>query len=244
MTARTYTGPARLVNADTLNPGRPQNSFKSGTVSRKEAGGTIPGMRVFGLTGNIGSGKSTVAGMLRASGIPVLDADRISREVTAPGGRAYGAVVETFGRGIVRQDGSIDRKRLGEIVFADPLQRSRLEEITHPAIFEAMKEAIAGIKREGHRAAVVEATLIHESGRKGLFEAVISVTCDRETAISRLAARDGMSRAQAETRLRAQMDSERKADASDYVIDNSGNLDDTRRQVVALIEALLGKRVT
>ncbi|MHB1039839.1 MAG: dephospho-CoA kinase, partial [Desulfobacteria bacterium] len=123
-------------------------------------------MRVFGLTGNIGSGKSTVAAMLREAGIPVLDADRISREVTAPGGRAYDAVVQTFGRGIVRDDGSIDRMRLGEIVFADPAARFRLEAITHPAILEAMKEAIAGIEREEHRAAVVEATLIHESGRK------------------------------------------------------------------------------
>jgi dephospho-CoA kinase len=197
-------------------------------------------MRVFGLTGNIGSGKSTVAAMLREAGIPVLDADRISKEVTAPGGRAYAAVVEAFGRGIVRNDGSIDRKRLGEIVFADPHLRARLEAITHPAILEAMKEAIAGIEREGHRAAVVEATLIHESGRKGLCEAVISVTCDRETAISRLAARDGMSRSQAEARLRAQMDAERKADASDYVIGNSGSLDETRGQVERLARILLG----
>jgi dephospho-CoA kinase len=201
-------------------------------------------MRVFGLTGNIGSGKSTVAAMLREAGIPVLDADRISKEVTAAGGKAYDAVVQAFGRGIVRNDGSIDRVRLGEIVFADPQLRSKLEAITHPAILEAMKEAIAGIEREGHRAAVVEATLIHESGRKGLFEAVISVTCDRETAISRLAARGGMSRNHAEARLRAQMDAGRKAGASDYVIDNSGDLESTRRQVVALARALLGKRVT
>jgi dephospho-CoA kinase len=195
-------------------------------------------MRVFGLTGNIGSGKSTVAAMLREAGIPVLDADRISRDVTAPGGRAYDAVVQAFGRGIVRDDGSIDRKRLGEIVFSDPRRRSQLEAITHPAILEAIKEALSGIGREGHRAAVVEATLIHESGRKGLFEAVISVTCDRETAISRLAARGGMSRSQAEARLRAQMDAVRKADASDYVIDNSGDLEETRKQVVALVQVL------
>jgi dephospho-CoA kinase len=200
-------------------------------------------MRVFGLTGNIGSGKSTVAAMLREAGIPVLDADRISREVTAPGGRAYDAVVQAFGGGIVRDDGSIDRKRLGEIVFSNPAARERLERITHPAIFEAMKEAIAGIEREGHRAAVVEATLIHESGRKGLLEAVIAVTCDRETAISRLAARGGMSRSEAEARLRAQMDAERKADASDYVIDNSEDIESTRRQVVALAGVLLGKGI-
>ena len=201
-------------------------------------------MRVFGLTGNIGSGKSTVAAMLREAGIPVLDADRISREVTAPGGRAYDDVVQTFGRGIVRGDGSIDRKRLGEIVFSDPGLRERLERITHPAILDTMKEAIAGLDREGHRAAVVEATLIHESGRKGLFEAVISVTCDRETSLSRLAARDGMSRGQAEARLRVQMDADRKAGASDYVIDNSGSMEETRRQVVALAKVLLGNKVT
>ena len=201
-------------------------------------------MRVFGLTGNIGSGKSTVAAMLRDEGIPVLDADRISREVTAPGGRAYDAVVHAFGRGIVRDDGSIDRKRLGEIVFSDPGSRERLERITHPAILEAMKEAIAALDREGHRAVVVEAALIHESGRKGLFEAVISVTCDRETAISRLASREGMSRGQAEARLRAQMDADRKAGASDYVIDNSGGIDSTRRQVAALAKTLRGNGVT
>ena len=108
----------------------------------------------------------------------------------------------------------------------------------------AKPEKVAGIEREGHRAAVVEATLIHESGRKGLFEEVISVTCERETAISRLAARDGMSRRQAEARLRAQMDADRKAGASDYVIDNTGDIESTRRQVVALAGVLLGNGVT
>ena len=192
------------------------------------------------MTGNIGSGKSTVAAMLREAGIPVLDADRISREVTAPGGRAYDAVVQAFGRGILRVDGSIDRKLLGEIVFSDSGSRERLEKVTHPAIFESMKEAIAGLDREGHPAAVVEAALIHESGRKGLFEAVISVTCDRETAISRLADRDGMPRGQAEARLGAQMDAGRKAGISDYVIDNSGSVEETRRQVELLARVLLG----
>ncbi len=198
-------------------------------------------MRVIGLTGNIASGKSTVAAMFREAGIPVLDADRISRDVTMPGGRAYAAVVAAFGPGIVRKDGTIDRARLGEIVFSDPALRERLERITHPAILEAMKEALAELAREEHRAALVEATLIHESGRKGLFESVISVTCDREGQISRLTGRDGLSRDQAEARLHAQMDAERKAGASDYVIDNSGSLDETRRQVERLVQVLLGK---
>jgi dephospho-CoA kinase len=102
-----------------------------------------------------------------------------------------------------------------------------------------MKDALSELARGGHRAAVVEATLIHESGRKGLFEAVISVMCDRETAISRLAARDGMPRGDAEARLRAQMEAARKAGASDHVIDNSGTLDETRSQVERVMRVLL-----
>lgn len=181
-----------------------------------------------------------MAAMFRDAGIPVLDADRVSREVTAPGGRAHDAVVRAFGREIVRDDGSIDRKKLGEIVFADPARRACLEAITHPAILDAMKEALADLSGKGNPAAVVEATLIHETGRKGLFEAVITVTCDRETAISRLAARDGMSRSQAEARLRAQMDADRKAGASDYVIDNSAGTEETSRQVQRVARILLG----
>jgi len=197
-------------------------------------------MRIFGLTGNIGSGKSTVAALLREHGIPVLDADRISREVTAPGGRAYDAVVDAFGRGVLGRDGSIDRKRLGEIVFSDAALRERLERITHPAILDAMKEALSELARDGRRAAVVEAALIHETGRKGLFEAVISVRCDRETQVLRLMARDGISREQADARFHAQMDADRKAGASEYVIDNSGSIEETRRQVERLARVLLG----
>jgi dephospho-CoA kinase len=195
-------------------------------------------MRVFGLTGNIASGKSTVAAMFRELGIPVLDADRISREVTAPGGRAYDAVVREFGPGIVGVDGAIDRKKLGDIVFADPERRARLEGITHPAILESMKEALSELARCGNRLAVVEAALIHESGRKGLFEAVIAVRCDAESQARRLVARDGITEEEAAARLRAQMDAGRKSLASDYVIENSGNLEDTKRQVEHLARTL------
>jgi dephospho-CoA kinase len=197
-------------------------------------------MRVFGLTGNIGSGKSTVAGMFRDAGIPVLDADRISREVTAPGTHAFRAIVEEFGPGILGPDGGIDRGRLGEIVFSDPSRRARLEAITHPAILEAMKGALARLSGEGHPVAIVEATLIHESGRKGLFEAVISVRCDAAEQLRRLAARGDLTPEQASARAAAQMDAEEKSRASDYVIDNSGEREATRRQVDRLARTLLG----
>jgi dephospho-CoA kinase len=197
-------------------------------------------MRVFGLTGNIGSGKSTVAEMLRRAGIPVLDADRISREVTAPGGRAHASVVEEFGPGILLPDGSIDRGKLAGIVFSDPARRSRLEALTHPAILEAMKESLDALSREGHKAAVVEAALIHESGRAGLFDALILVRCDEETQLRRAMSRDGATREQSLARLRAQMSPESKAAHSDFIIDNSGSLEETRVQVERLVRKLLG----
>jgi len=204
-------------------------------------GGTaiIRGMRVFGLTGNIGSGKSTVAAMFREAGIPVLDADRVSREVTAPGGSAYSAVLSEFGPGILSPDGAIDRGKLAGIVFSDPTRRARLEAITHPAILAAMKESLQRLARDGHRVAVVEATLIHESGRKGLFEAVISVTCERSEQMRRLETRGGMSREEAAARVAAQMDAGEKARASEYLIDNSGDREATRRQVERLAHILL-----
>jgi dephospho-CoA kinase len=197
-------------------------------------------MRVIGLTGNFGSGKSTVAGMFRRAGIPAIDADRISRDVLAPGGRAYADVVREFGRDVLHPDGSVDRKRLGAIVFSDPARRALLESLTHPAILEAMKEALAALSREGHGAAVVEAALIHESRVKGLFDAVVSVRCDEETQIRRAMARDGISREEALARLRAQMDADGKAQRSDHVIDNSGSLEETWAQVERVAAILRG----
>lgn len=198
-------------------------------------------MRVFGLTGNFGAGKSTVAEMFRRAGIPVIDADRLSREATEPGGPAHAAVVREFGPGILRPDGSVDRGKLADIVFADPARRARLEEITHPAILAAMKEALGSLAGRGFPAAIVEAALIHEAGGKGLFEAVISVRCGEEEQLRRAMARDGISRERAMARIRAQMDAGAKAGRSDHVIDNSGGLGETRAQVERLARILLGR---
>ncbi len=197
-------------------------------------------MRVVGLTGNFGCGKSTVAAMFRETGIPVVDADRISRQVTAPGGRVHREIVRAFGEEILLPGGAIDRRHLGELVFADAQCRARLEAITHPAILEALREALAVLARDGHRIALVEAALIHESGRKGLIEDVISVRCDEEAQIRRVTARDGISREQAADRIRAQMNPGDKERRSDYVIDNSGSMEQTRRQVKRLAQTLRG----
>lgn len=199
-------------------------------------------MRVLGLTGGIGTGKSTVAGFFRDEGIPVVDADRIAREITEPGRDAYREILLRFGREILLPDGRIDRKRLGETVFADPGRRAELEAVTHPRIAEGIAEALAALAREGHPVAVVEAALIHERGRGGMFDAVIGVRCDRERQVERIMGRDGISREQALSRIAAQMDPERKANASEYRIDNSGDRESTRAQVRALARELRRER--
>ncbi|GAB4368030.1 MAG: dephospho-CoA kinase [Deltaproteobacteria bacterium] len=198
-------------------------------------------MRVFGLTGGIGAGKSTVARCFREEGIPVVDADRISREILEPDREVFREVVRRFGTEILSPNGRIDRRRLGELVFRDPAARADLEALTHPAIREGIVEALRRLEREGHDVVIVEAALIHEKGRGGLFEAVIGVRCDPAVQEERILARDGFSREEARARIRAQMDPERKITASEYRIDNSGDLEDTRRQVQVLVRRLRGE---
>lgn len=191
-------------------------------------------MRVIGLTGGIGTGKSTVARLFREEGIPVVDADRISREILEPGEAAFLRIVRRFGRELLLPDGRIDRKKLGEQVFSDPAARADLEALTHPAIRDGIEKALRVLEEEGHGVAIVEAALIHEKGRGGLFQAVIGVHCDPTRQVERIMARDGISREQALHRVAAQMDPEKKALASDYRIDNSGDLASTRAQVRSL----------
>jgi dephospho-CoA kinase len=195
-------------------------------------------MRVFGLTGGIGSGKSIVGHFFREEGIPVVDADGISREVTMPGKPAHAAIVRCFGTGILAPDGRIDRKKLGAIVFSDSGKRADLEAITHPRILEGIREAVSALAAAGHAIAIVEAALIHEIGRQGMFEAVIGVGCDSGIQVERLMRRDRIPRQEALRILSAQMDPGEKAGASDYVIDNSGDLAATRAQVRALVRKL------
>lgn len=198
-------------------------------------------MRVFGLTGGICTGKSTVAGMFRDEGIPVVDADGVAREVVEPGGPVHVEIVRSFGEGILLGDGRIDRGRLGAIVFSDPAKRIALEKLTHPAIAAGIASALARLDSAGHPLAIVEAALIHEKGRGGLFEAVIATRCDRDLQVRRLVSRDGISEEEARQRIASQMDQEEKARASEFVIDNSGDLPTTRDRVRELASFLKRK---
>jgi dephospho-CoA kinase len=195
-------------------------------------------MRVFGLTGGIGSGKSTVARIFSEEGIPVIDADLIAREIVEQGSPVFDEIVRRFGTGILLSSGGIDRKKLGGIVFADARKRAELDSITHPAIAMKIAQEVERLRAEGHEIAIVEAALIFEANRRGRFESVIAVRCDTEEQIRRMISRDGITREEALQRISSQMDPDEKARASETVIDNSGDIESTRARVRAVAAAI------
>lgn len=197
-------------------------------------------MRIIGLTGGIATGKSTVAALLAARGAVVVDADAVAREVVAPGTTGLAEVVDAFGPEVVRADGSLDRERLGAIVFADTQQRRRLEAITHPRIREVMAGRIAESLALAPPLVVVDIPLLYESGRDAEFPEVLVVVTDPLTQEHRLRERDGLDEADARQRLSAQLPIEEKRRRATWVIDNSGSREETERQVAAFWESVVG----
>ncbi|MEW6145550.1 MAG: dephospho-CoA kinase [Thermodesulfobacteriota bacterium] len=196
-------------------------------------------MKVIGLTGNIASGKSSVARMFEELGARIIDADDVARAVVEPGEPAWKDVADVFGKEVLDPDGRINRKKLAEIVFSDEAMRGRLNDITHPRIKERIRDLLREYEEEGASIAMIEATLIVErGGLRSLFDGLIVVTADEETQIERLIRDKGYTREEAVSRLKAQMPAEEKIKHADYVIDNSGSLDDTRAQVEAVWEKI------
>jgi dephospho-CoA kinase len=177
-----------------------------------------------GLTGGIGSGKSTVADLLVERGAVLIDADRIAREVVVPGGPAYGPLVERFGRQILGPDGTIDRPTLAAAAFGDPASLAALNAITHPAIHAVMTERRAEQEGSDH-VVVFDVPLLTPAHREVLaLEVVVVVDCPVATALERLVGQRGMARDDAEARMAAQVTREQRREGADFVIDNSGGL--------------------
>ena len=193
--------------------------------------------KLIGLTGNIGSGKSTVGRMFAARGIPVIDADDLLREVQAPGQPAHAEIAAAWPEA-VGPDGAIDRKRLGKIVFADPAARRRLEAITHPRIQTLSRARTAALADAGHDLAVYEASLRVESGRHEELDGLIVVTASPAIQLARVLARDGVREEDARARMRAQLPQEDKVRLATHVIDNDGDLAATELQVDRVIREL------
>jgi len=183
------------------------------------------------LTGGIASGKSMVATELAARGAIVIDADVLAREVVEPGTSALAAIIDRFGADVL-SDGRLDRARLAEIVFADPLARRDLERIVHPAV----RARAAELERAAGAAAVVVHVipLLVETGQQEDFDLVITVDVDHETQTQRLMRRSGLTRAEAESRIAAQASREDRMIAADVVLDNTGTVTQLREQIDAL----------
>ncbi len=188
-------------------------------------------MILVGLTGGIACGKSTVARLFANLGARVIDADRLVHQALTPGGAAFRSVVEAF-PGILDAEGRIDRARLGRVVFDDPDRRRQLEAILHPLVFREQEARTREYAREDPSAVVVfDAALLIESGAQQRMDQVIVVHADRNTQLARLRERDGLSPAEAEKRIRAQMDLEGKKCHADYLIDGGKTLPEVERRV-------------
>jgi dephospho-CoA kinase len=193
----------------------------------------------IGLTGSIGVGKSFVSGVLAELGCRVLDADETAREVVARDSTGLRAVVAAFGPEMLQGDGTLDRARLGALVFADEAKRAQLNSILHPAIIARQDERLREWETaEPDGIAVVDAALMIESGGYKRFDKLIVVHCRVEVQLERLMARDGLSRAEAEKRIAAQMPQEEKKKFADYLIDTSDGFESTRRRTVEVYDEL------
>ena len=188
-------------------------------------------MRVIGLTGGIASGKSTVAAMLRELGAPIVDADLLARQVVEPGSPALAEIAQKFGPEVLGADGGLDRKRMGERIFADPTARAALNAITHPRIAKASAAALADLTAAGHKVAIYEAALLVENRIHERLGGLLVVSVPVEVQVARLMARDGLDEEGARARVAAQLPLASKVAVADWVIDNSGPVEHTRAEV-------------
>ena len=195
--------------------------------------------RVLALTGNIGTGKSTVAWMFGDLGVPVLDSDEIAHEVIAPKGAAWKAIYERYGRTVLGANEVVDRKTLARIVFEDHAERKFLESVIHPHVKEAIEHRVTKLAKEGHPFVIVEVPLLFEVGWEKEFDAVIVVRCDQENEITRCREKFGFDREEVLLRLAAQQPLADKVKAAQAVIDNDGPLEETKVQVHRLHQEMV-----
>ncbi len=195
---------------------------------------------LVGLTGGIGTGKSTVSRMFRDLGCLIIDADLLAREVVEPGEPAYAKIVAEFGKGVLDLEGRIDRRKLGTLVFSDETKRKRLEEFTHPEIRQRQTGILAELVTEGFGGIVIfDAALLVEAGGAQNVDRLVVVYADEMTQRKRLMLRDDISEEEATQRIRSQMPLAEKGKLAHYVIDNSGARQVTERQVKEAHERLL-----
>lgn len=197
-------------------------------------------MLTIGLTGGIGSGKSTVTKILAELGAPIIDADKVGHAIYLPGGPAYDDMINAFGEGILATDRTIDRRKLGPIVFADPAALKRLNSIVHPKMFARMREMIDAMRAGGERKPIViEAAILIEANWQPLFNEIWLVVASKERVIERVERDRAMAREQTEARIKAQLSDDERRKHAAFVITNDGTIDELRAKVTDAWRAAL-----
>ena len=191
-------------------------------------------MLKIGLTGGIGTGKSSVTEAFQSLGAAVINADLLGHDAYLPGTIGFEEVVTEFGQEIVGSDGQIDRKKLGPIVFSDSSKMDRLNEIMHPLIRDLIYERLVSLESSQNKVAVVEAAILIEAGWKSLFDEIWVVISDREEVINRLGVRNGLSREDAVKRIDSQMSNNERIEHGDVVVENTGSMEDLQTRVNSL----------
>lgn len=196
-------------------------------------------MTIIGVTGGIGAGKTSVSGILRDLGAVVLDADRISREVTQPGKPAWIEIKKTFGDGVFKEDGTLDRKKLARIVFSSEEKKLELERIIHKEVVAKIEETLKSLKDSGYDGvAVLDVPIPVERGFLDIVDRVWVVISDDETRIERVMKRSGISREDAEKRINSQLPQEEYKKLAHETIENNGSFDELKEKVTALYMSL------
>lgn len=190
---------------------------------------------IIGLTGGIASGKSTVSNMLKELGIPVIDADEEARLAVEKGEKAYNAIVDHFGEAILMDDGSIDRAKLGAIIFKDEEKRLVLNSIVHPAVRERMLQKREQYRSNGHHFIVLDIPLLFESRLTAMVDKVIVVYVDDLVQLERLKKRNGFTEEEAQERIASQMPLKDKQKLADAVINNNGTIEETKKQLFSIL---------
>lgn len=197
-------------------------------------------MFTIGLTGGIGTGKSTVADLFRKRNVPVIDFDGLTHEAQEPGMPVWEKIVDVFGRDILDRENRIDRGKLGSIVFSDETLRRRLNDIVHPALFEEWRRRHETIAMDDPNALVVsEVPLLVEGNLQGLFDMTVLVWSSPDRQIERVMARNNLNREDVMARLEAQMAIDEKTNHVDYVIDNNGSMEETERHFDELWQTIM-----
>jgi dephospho-CoA kinase len=196
-------------------------------------------MRVIGLTGGIASGKSTVARTLRDLGAHIVDADQLARDVVMPRQPALQEIARAFGPEVITPEGTLDRKRLGALVFGNADKRRQLEAITHPRIAALTQERMIGLAAEGVPVAIYEAALLVENGTHRALDGLIVTSCDEATQARRIGERDGLSVAEARARIAAQLPLADKVAVADWVIDTCATVAETQEEVAKVWAEIL-----